>query len=340
MPSSCAVGAEGEGEGAEGEGEGAEGEGAEGEGEGAEGEGEGAEGEGEGAEGEGEGALPVEGGLFLSEYVEGAGDDKAIELYNASLAAIDLEAASCQLATLVNGGPVRYVLGLEGVVPAGGTWVIGHRRASAALVARCTVTTTHSALTFNGNDSLELSCGGVVLDVFGQQGVDPGESWGEGQFLTKDATLRRHCGITRGDPDGADPFSPVAQWYAFPPGYFFGLGQHDPDCSAPLGISPGQACGCDSECASPSADHLPICVTGICMLMAKGLTCSAEGSVLECPEGHRCWDEFGTGLPVCWPDCATSACAGVCDDAGSCTPLQGYECNEECNVICTPLGVW
>ena len=68
------------------------------------------------------------------------------------------------------------------------------------------------ALTFNGDDAVELTCGGATQDVFGQIGVDPGSSWGTPS--TANGTLLRNCDVTQGDADGSDAFDPASQWTA------------------------------------------------------------------------------------------------------------------------------
>ena len=67
-----------------------------------------------------------------------------------------------------------------------------------------------TSLIFNGDDALALSCAGQVLDVIGQIGVDPGDSWGLGATL--DHTLRRRCDVSVGRRDGSTPFEIDAEW--------------------------------------------------------------------------------------------------------------------------------
>ena len=75
---------------------------------------------------------------------------------------------------------------------------------------------------FNGDDALALACAGETLDVIGQIGVDPGDSWGVGATL--DHTLRRRCDVTAGRRDGSGPFEIDAEWLTLGADTFLDLG--------------------------------------------------------------------------------------------------------------------
>jgi len=80
-------------------------------------------------------------------------------------------------------------------------------------------------LAYDGDDAVELVCGGEPVDVIGRIGEDPGDFWGEAPTKTQDATLRRHCDVEAGDPDGRDPFDPAEEWEGLPRNSFGDLGQ-------------------------------------------------------------------------------------------------------------------
>ena len=44
---------------------------------------------------------------------------------------------------------------------------------------------------FNGDDAIGLFQNGVLVDRFGQIGVDPGREWNDGTVKTQNVTLRR-----------------------------------------------------------------------------------------------------------------------------------------------------
>ena len=167
--------------------------------------------------------------LFFSEYLEGSGDSKAVEIYNP---AADNGAGliDCAIRIYYNGaGASGTVIGLAEVeLGSGETFVVCNSKASAGILAACDQTS--GVLNYSGDDAVELVCRSMPLDVIGQIGVDPGEAWISGTVTTKDRTLRRACGIVQGDPSGADPFDPALQWTVHDNGTFDGLGTHDPVC--------------------------------------------------------------------------------------------------------------
>jgi hypothetical protein len=156
--------------------------------------------------------------LLFSEYVEGSGNFKALEIY--ALADSSLE--GCEVQTFSNGKLERPTrLALHGVLAARETYVLCSSALAKAELAKCDRSTS---LMFNGDDALALVCAASTLDVFGQIGNDPGTAWGDG--LTVDHTLRRRCAVQRGQSDGEQPFEPGAQWLTFGLDTFSDLGAH------------------------------------------------------------------------------------------------------------------
>lgn len=153
--------------------------------------------------------------LMFTEYVEGTGSAKALELYALTASSLD----GCELETYFNGKLEPARLALHGEVPAGETYVLCSSALGSSQPALCDRTTN---LTFNGDDALGLRCGGVLLDVIGQIGVDPGSAWGEG--ATADHTLRRRCDVSNGSSSGSEPFDPAEQWSSFGPDLYEDLG--------------------------------------------------------------------------------------------------------------------
>ena len=156
--------------------------------------------------------------LFFSEYVEGSGSFKALEIY--ALTAASLE--GCELQTYFNGKLEPSRLALHGELSAGGLQVLCSSALATAQPSACDRSTN---LTFNGDDALALSCGGVVLDVIGQVGVDPGAAWSLG--ATADHTLRRRCSVTQGHGNGAQAFEVDPEWIIFGADTISGLRTRD-----------------------------------------------------------------------------------------------------------------
>jgi len=166
------------------------------------------------------------GDLFVSEYVEGSSNNKAIELYNPSSSSVNLSTQGYVLEIYANGGLTpSATISLVGTVAAGSTFVIKHSSASAAITAQ----QTSGSLSFNGDDAVALKKGTSLVDVFGQIGSDPGTAWGTGSTATADKTLRRKSSILVGDTIGDDAFDPSVQWDGFAVDTFTGLGSHTVD---------------------------------------------------------------------------------------------------------------
>jgi hypothetical protein len=159
--------------------------------------------------------------LFFSEYVEGTGSYKALEIRGA--AGTDLD--GCELATYSNGAATPKTLVLGGALGMSGVYVLCSSAVGSVAGVACDRSTS---LGFNGNDAVALACGGATLDVIGQIGVDPGKAWTGGDASTADQTLRRRCSVSHGDRNGADAFDPSLEWVSLPADTLDGLG--DPTC--------------------------------------------------------------------------------------------------------------
>ncbi|MCP4168251.1 MAG: hypothetical protein GY759_20490, partial [Chloroflexi bacterium] len=175
-------------------------------------------------------------GLFFSEYIEGSSYNKAVEIFNGTGAAVDLSAYTLELYS--NGSATPKSMTLSGTVAHGDVYVVayvaGQNKADAAILKEADAT-NGTVINFNGNDSLVLKkdSGGVVVvvDAFGEIGVDPGTKWGSGDTSTKDHTLRRKASISSGDGTPDDAFDPADEWDGYVKDTFDGLGKHDAACA-------------------------------------------------------------------------------------------------------------
>lgn len=167
--------------------------------------------------------------LLVSEYVEGASNDKAIELYNGTAAAIDLSAYA--LAFHFNGNATATTtIPLQGTIAPGETYVLTDDDASPTLLARADQTSTASF--FNGDDAVALLRDGTPIDVIGQIGFDPGNGWTSNGIGTRNQVLRRRPDVFAGDPDGSDAFDPAREWVGAAQDDFTDLGRHEPEGEA------------------------------------------------------------------------------------------------------------
>ncbi|WP_306010179.1 endonuclease [Bacillus sp. MMSF_3328] len=173
--------------------------------------------------------------LIISEYIEGASYNKAIELYNGTGSSVDLSQYSLELYT--NGSSINpFKLALSGELADKQTYVISHGQASAEILSKSD-TTNSSVINFNGDDALVLKKSGNIVDSFGQLGVDPGTYWGT-TVKTADMTLVRKSSVTSGDTIADDAFVPEDEWTALPKDDASNLGIHQMDGSA--GENPGE----------------------------------------------------------------------------------------------------
>jgi len=168
-------------------------------------------------------AQPTE--LFISEYVEGSSNNKALEIYNGTGAPVNLAAGNYTVQMFFNGSAAAgLTISLTGTVAAGDVYVLAQSAASPIILAQADQ--TNGAGWFNGDDAVALLKGGAVVDSIGQRGFDPGTEWGSGLTSTADNTLRRKPTVQAGDTNTLDPFDPAAEWNGFATDTFDGLGSH------------------------------------------------------------------------------------------------------------------
>ncbi|PLX13058.1 MAG: hypothetical protein C0598_04550 [Marinilabiliales bacterium] len=135
--------------------------------------------------------------LFISEYVEGSGNNKAIEIYNPTLNAIDL--SEYQLVRYSNGGFEPNPVELSGTIESKGTFVVVldkrdhdgtgfEQPVDSALQEKadiflCPVYEVNKMMYFNGNDAVTLEkVTGEIIDIFGFIGppmTSDDNGWGE-----------------------------------------------------------------------------------------------------------------------------------------------------------------
>ena len=161
--------------------------------------------------------------LFFSEYIEGSANNKALEIFNASGAPINLNAGSYNIQMFFNGSTTAgLTINLTGTVADGDVYVIATATSDPAILAQADQTS--SSGWFNGDDAVVLRRGNLIIDVIGEIGFDPGTEWGSGLTSTADNTLRRKSTVTAGDVNGADDFDPSVEWEGFAINTFDDLG--------------------------------------------------------------------------------------------------------------------
>jgi len=217
--------------------------------------------------------------LFISEYVEGWSNNKAIELFNPTNQDIDL--SNYSLSRWSNGSTTPMPTILEGTIAANSAFVIGldkrdpngegyeaplwngwyHFTDSITMLPDSIYDDESNLMDridlficpnyedgtmyFNGNDAVTLeTTSGDILDIIGKIGEDPGEAWadGTGAYWTKDQTLVRKSNVNGGfvyDPTAEYSFDPTIEWDSLPANTFVNLGTHD--CGCQVGIEENEA---------------------------------------------------------------------------------------------------
>ncbi|MEZ4322254.1 MAG: amidohydrolase family protein [Myxococcota bacterium] len=155
-------------------------------------------------------------GVLFSRYLEGSmGNNKFLEIVNLDPNGFDVSTCSVKLYTNGNTTAGSTITLTGGTLGLGELHVLCHSSATYPTgLAGGACDQTSGSLTFNGNDALELECGGQTYDVIGQIGTDPGSAWTGGGLSTQDNHLIRACSITEGDNDGSDMFDPSVEWVA------------------------------------------------------------------------------------------------------------------------------
>lgn len=186
--------------------------------------------------------------LFISEYVEGWSNNKALEIYNPTANPINLN--QYMVIRYSNGATTagsNYAVQLSGTIAAYGTYVgvVDQRDPNGtdqdapiwdSLEVRADGFYSpdydlNSTWYWNGNDAVVLAkgtpsniSGAIFVDVFGKIGEDPGEGWstnfpytGAGVVVTADHSMIRKSTILKGETNPTISFfNPLDQWDTIP----------------------------------------------------------------------------------------------------------------------------
>ena len=203
--------------------------------------------------------------LFISEYIEGSSNNKALEIYNGTGAAVNLSTGGYQIEMYFNGSPTAgLTIPLTGTVTNGDVYVVAQASANPTILAQADQ--TNGSGWYNGDDAVVLrkgGAGGTIVDVIGQIGFDPGTEWGTGAISTADNTIRRLASVCQGDAVGSNVFDPSTEWEGFANDTFTGLGAHTANCaggnqpvtpSCPAGLSTPQGMAATTGVSARDSD--------------------------------------------------------------------------------------
>ena len=196
--------------------------------------------------------------LFISEYVEGPGNNNAIEIYNPTNGTIDLQGYIInRYSNGASSGPESWQLG--GTIASGDAIVVGNGQVDSVWVStywslpvdpifysnldfHCNGDyDANSTFYFNGDDAMTLEKDGNIIDIFGKVGEDPGSAWTDdltagytdangGTWWTKRQTLIRKPSIKTGVTLNPILFNPTAEYDSLPDATYTEMGSHTCDC--------------------------------------------------------------------------------------------------------------
>ena len=160
--------------------------------------------------------------LFISEYLEGTSNNKAIEVYNPTPFNIDL--SNYTISTFNNGSatPTNQDQ-LQGALAPGDVYVISHAEANTFILNEADETSGISW--FNGNDAIALYNNNVLIDILGIIGTAPITPWEVNgvEAGMAEHTLVRNPLINSGETDWAVG---QTQWDVYPQNSFEFIGFH------------------------------------------------------------------------------------------------------------------
>jgi hypothetical protein len=222
--------------------------------------------------------------IFISEYIEGTGNNKCVEIYNPTDQPVDLaDYVICRYSNGSSSYSGGGITDLTGTIPPYGTFVlVNGQTTSTATSPACDPLLQALAnqldgdypapMYMNGNDAITLEDKlGVIYDIFGKVGEDPGTGWCDIDTLnyatgtqywwlawSKDHTLIRkpavkHGVFTNPGSTGAPQFFMVHQEWDTLMGYWSEadtawintnlwdhLGWHDCECDPTYNSIPDQ----------------------------------------------------------------------------------------------------
>ena len=184
--------------------------------------------------------------VFISEYAEGSSNNKYLEIYNGTSAAIDMSLFS--LSTCSNGcdatgefdypNNVEFASGTQ--LASGDVYIIHHGSADQTIKDQGDQTFTYLS---NGDDIMALTLAGAtassytIVDIIGEMGDDPGSGWAVAGVdnATKDHTLVRKASVTSGNTNwtaSAGTSADDSEWIVYDKDTWDYIGSHSQNVNA------------------------------------------------------------------------------------------------------------
>ena len=258
--------------------------------------------------------------LFISEYIEGSSNNKALEIYNGTGVPVNL--ANYTIERYTNGSATASlpVLTLSGTLADGDVYVIYNATGTPNPTMVAAGDLASGYLNHNGDDAYALLENGVIIDVFGNIGCDPGAEWTDLGDGTQNNGFYRQANYTSGAVDPANtpcdfPSLNITNWVSADAiDDFSNLGTHTANCGTTVTPS------CDSifitniEILTPVTTQNPanpilICDNNDSTQLADGTFVSAAGT-----------------YPILYAGGSASGC-----DSTYVTTVQTQNCNLTCS---------
>ncbi|PCH65779.1 MAG: hypothetical protein COC01_09290 [Bacteroidetes bacterium] len=190
--------------------------------------------------------------LFISEYVEGWSNNKAIEIYNPTGSPFDMSGYSLVRFQNQDDMPGNQTL-LSGMLQAHSTYVVvidkrdtlgtgfeapvwDELQAKADVFVNPLYNNGAEVMYFNGNDPVSLlkNNGLAIVDIFGKvKDLANPDGWGPfgaGLFMSKDHTLIRKSSVQQGVLSSPTTFDVTLEWDSLSANTFDSLGSHTSSC--------------------------------------------------------------------------------------------------------------
>ena len=179
--------------------------------------------------------------LFISEYVDGTGDNKCIELFNPTNHDINM-LGKYKINLYANGynWSQKHLYMYQTIESMTG-YVLCNEAADQDFLDRANTTEpqVNSPITWDGNDAITLTKvledEEITLDLFGAIGHYAGDDgWVVNGNHTKQRTLRRNNNINEGNTDNIIGFPALGtEWTEYPLNTSDGLGEHSITTNCP-----------------------------------------------------------------------------------------------------------
>jgi hypothetical protein len=193
--------------------------------------------------------------LFISEYVEGSGNSKALEIFNPTSSTVNLNnyrivrysngsstgTDSTDLSTTASVNSYSTYVIANGVGVTSGTTSTSPACAPALQALAQQMDGAYPTPTFmNGDDAIVLVRKNPYarIDIFGKIGEQPATAWSDvapydgtvGKWWTKDHSLQRKGTVKQGVTSNPTQFNVTLEWDSLPKDNWSNVGMHTCDC--------------------------------------------------------------------------------------------------------------